>query len=321
MPHTGRVTNPPGDFDEFRAGLVEVCEGAADLFLDGSAKSHFVDKTQDFSKRDQQFWLDAQATDEPPNWINEIAASYLGEAAYELKAIGLLLRTGLVAGTIDLLVRGIVERTGRVMWIMDCEEGIAPNVRGARAGLEMGISHQSYRQALHFLGAKNAAKTTPKADDIKHRELLLKFFRIDRPRNDEGNPKSKPTKDIELWMVDEQTLPSYGFIARLVGTRCGLTEDQAAGVYASLCGYAHPSVVFSREIHGWDTAGVPQIVYRAFDIERLIRIAVVTLTEGVRNAAVYFGANVAELDTKINPILHRLDQLSAMMSEVSPESG
>jgi hypothetical protein len=130
------VTDSNGAFDDFINQLATVCINASSVFLDGKTVRKHGTGPETQWRLDADSWVEAFGSDEPGGWISEIAVGYLGEAAYELKAIAKLLRSRIVAGTIDPLVRAVMERCGRVIWVLDDEppDGTAFN-RAARAAL------------------------------------------------------------------------------------------------------------------------------------------------------------------------------------------
>jgi hypothetical protein len=114
------------------------------------------------------------------------------------------------------------------------------------------------------------------------------------------------------WEAEGQKYPTYTAIAEIAGTRCGLTKEQAAGAYAGLCGFSHPSVVFARENRGVGSLGLPQFEYRVNDLQKTVRMAVLTYLEALRHCASYFESGLDRLDQVIEPIHHRVDELEAI---------
>jgi hypothetical protein len=219
----------PANVGEFCAALADVCDQTASLFLQDDGHFSVGENLDAPWRTDRGYWLDELSSDRPTIWISEITSTHLSESAYQLKALGELL-----------------ERAGRVIWVLDSTVGLGTKVRAARAGLEVGVSFQHYREALHDLGIAPEARLEIKSRDAEVRDLLVNNLATDRPPNDPDDEKSKPTKEMTRWIVEGET-PTFAAIAQRAGMRCGLTAEQARGTYAGLCGYAHPSVVFARE--------------------------------------------------------------------------
>ena len=49
--------------------------------------------------------------------IYPLSGIYLFESAHEIKALAALLRTGQIAGSLELLSRAVIERCGRISWL------------------------------------------------------------------------------------------------------------------------------------------------------------------------------------------------------------
>lgn len=302
----------PTNAIEFCEALSEVCLESSAIFLDHASEYPVGSDPEAAWLIDLTYWKDSLASDEPGKWITEIVATYVGEAACQVRAIGSLLLSDVVPASIDLLVRGALERSGRVIWVLDNSVFVGTKVRAARAALELGVSYQNYREALHLLGADSVARQDVKDRDVLLRESILKWFAPIRPPNDPCNPKSRPTKDMTRWEAEGQKYPTNTAIAEIAGTRCGLTKEQAAGAYAGLCGYSHPSVVFARENRGVGSLGLPQFEYRANDLQKTVRMAVLTYLEALRHCASYFESGLDRLDQAIEPIHRRIDELAVL---------
>ena len=308
----------PTNVREFCVAIADVCDQAASLFLQDDGHFSVGGNPDSPWRTDRGHWLDELSSDRPAVWISEITSTYVSESAYQLKALGELLRVGQVTGTLDLLVRAILERAGRVIWVLDTSVGLGTKVRAARAGLEVGVSFQHYREALHDLGLAPEDRVEIKSRDAEVRDLLLSKLATVRPPNDPDDEKSKPTKEMNRWTVEGESYPTFAAIAQLAGTRCGLTAEQARGTYAGLCGYAHPSVVFARENRSLGPLGLPQFEYRASDIEKVSRMGVLTFLEATRHCASYYESGLDVLDALIAPIHQRVDELGGLAPEILP---
>jgi hypothetical protein len=299
------VTDSNGAFDDFINQLATVCINASSVFLDGKTVRKHGTGPETQWRLDADSWVEAFGSDEPGGWISEIAVGYLGEAAYELKAIAKLLRSRIVAGTIDPLVRAVMERCGRVIWVLDDEppDGTAFN-RAARAALEIGISSQHYLETIRTLGATTDQCESAEVYDSRHRSLLIEWFKPERPR---------PVEDVRGWKISGKTSPGFTAIARFAGERCRITSQQGGGVYGGISGFAHPSIVFSRENRITTESGGLEFNYRAADLEKLVRMAVLTFLEAVKYCARYYATGLDKFHEKVIPIERRLDEITILI--------
>ena len=300
------MNNSNPAFDEFVRTQADTCIKAAALFLDGKTMSKHGTDPGALWTTDEEEWVTEFGSSEPSSWLSEIAVGYLGEAAYELKAIAKLLRSRLVVGSLDVLVRAVMERSGRVIWVLDDQplEGTAFN-RAARAALEIGVSSQHYLKTIDDLGATGVERAQADINDRDHRAKLIKWFSPVRPT---GRSKD----DIRQWQIKGTKSPGFTAIAKFAGERCRITAEQGEGVYGGLSGFSHPSIVFSRESRTPNGSGGIEFNYRAEDIEKLVRMAVLTFLEALKYCARYYGTGIDSLMAKVFEIEHRLDESSVL---------
>jgi hypothetical protein len=310
--HALAVTDAGAAFDEFIIQLANACINASSVFLDGRTVGKHDTGPDAQWRLDADSWVEAFGSDEPGGWISEIAVGYLGEAAYELKAIAKLLRSRIVAGTIDPLVRAVLERSGRVIWVLDDEppDGTAFN-RAARAALEIGISSQHYLETIRTLGATKDQCEIAEAYDDRHRSLLIEWFKPQRPN---------PAEDVRKWKINGEASPGFTAIARFAGERCRITPQQGGGMYGGLSGFAHPSIVFSRENRVPTESGGLEFNYRAADLEKVVRMAILTFLEAVKYCARYYATGIDRFNERVMLIECRLDEITILIpGENSPE--
>ena len=135
---------PEGDnYFGFSDELADICKAAAGVFLGRGLQSRDAESEPVpvlVSTNDEPF-KDSIGSDEPTNWISECVSVYLAEAANELLAIEVLLRSRVVAASLDPLVRAIIERTGVVNWLLD--EKAQPRQRSIRGSLAWIVSVQA----------------------------------------------------------------------------------------------------------------------------------------------------------------------------------
>ena len=190
---------------------------------------------------------------------------------------------GVVAAATDPLVRAVVERAGKTRWILD--PGIGAQRRGARAGLEWGVSLAAYRLALDKLKGPRTARNDLRA----HRARLEELFDVMKPPDDPCDPASDPTSQMDRWTVHCETYPGYGRFAGLAIESDGSTVREGDAAYAGLSGYAHPSVMFGFEHAEIDDHGAVTITRSDAGIEKAVRVGVFSMCSAYRYWTTYYG--------------------------------
>lgn len=295
----------------FARQLAEICDDAAGLVLRGPRPTN-PDEVEDPTalpyEAERRYFLDEFGSDEASAWIGETTSTYLVESAHLCVAIAQLLRAGTVAVAIDPLVRAIIERIGRVVWVLDPEA--TPKERAARAGLEMTVSQQHYRASIDQLADSKAPKREAREELVRLRGLLDEWFDVDRPPVDPFDASSDPTPQIDQWSVESQTYPNYAdATARVVSDG---PRRKAIGSYGGLSGFSHPNVVFSREHRHIDADGAVTYSYPAMDLEKATRFAAFVMLNGARRWAAYFEASKDELQQRIDELGARMDEISVL---------
>jgi len=87
------------DEPSFADMLTKVCFGAANLVLDPVAPPAEPEtEPEPRWAYERRMWNDAKGTAEPMDWVAEATSLYLIEGAHQLRAIGVLVGTGVVTG-------------------------------------------------------------------------------------------------------------------------------------------------------------------------------------------------------------------------------
>jgi len=222
------------DEPTFPLQLADICFAAADLVLEPIAAPSKPDADPEPQWAcEQRMWAQERGTTEPTDWVTTASTTYVIEAAHQVRAIGVLLASGAVTASLDPLERAVVERIGRVKWIL--HPSIYPDKRGARAGLEFGVSMSAYRLTLERLGAPNCKDWQQRVR--AHRARLEELFAIDKPPSDPCEPGSKPTADMRQWVVAGEVYPNYGTIAGYALKTEETTHAQGKAMYDGMSGF------------------------------------------------------------------------------------
>lgn len=302
---------------DFAKMLADVCEIAAALVLQG-AKPTEVDEVEVAEtlpyEADRRAFLEELGTDEPSAWIGLTTSTYLVESAHLCVALAQLLRSGAVTIAVDPLVRAIIERIGKVVWILDPTVG--PRVRAARAGLEVAVCTQHYRTAVDQLADTNADKKAARERLVTIRERLEELFEVGKPLTDPCNELSGPSPAISEWTIDAEQYPNYAATTALLVSPDG-PRRKGVGSYGGLSGFSHPNVVFSQEHRHIAADGSMTYVYSAADLEKDARFAAFVLLDGARHWASYHEAGKEKLQERIDRLGAALDAVSVLTTEAT----
>lgn len=72
-------------------------------------------------------------------------------------------------------------------------------------------------------------------------------------------------------------------------------------------------IVFSRENRITTESGGLEFNYRAADLEKLVRMAILTFLEAVKYCARYYATGLDKFDEKVIPIERRLDEITILI--------
>jgi hypothetical protein len=163
-------------FDAYVEGAAALCEEMAALFVDGGLPPFAADPADAAVWSQDRVALQAAlGTDVPTAWIVRTVPTYLGEAAYQLRAVAAVLRARILTGSIGPLVRSIIERVGVTSWILDPDVDAVE--RGWRAMLNALVCWSEYRKAAERLGLEPADQTALESEHVALRSDVRTWFR------------------------------------------------------------------------------------------------------------------------------------------------
>jgi hypothetical protein len=204
-------------------------------------------------KFDEAVFMRDLDTDEPVRWISHALATYIYEIAHELQALGAILSANLGPGSFEVIVRAIVERAGRISWLLEegtpeeeaptlPEEGMPRGVRrrGIRIGLEILVCQYHYCASLKALEVEQFI--CEKADALLREEKLQIQGWFDCSRS---------PADVTKWVIEGEAYPSYRELAQWALKKNDEEDAQSLGVlkgtYSALSGWSHPNFLAAAE--------------------------------------------------------------------------
>jgi hypothetical protein len=284
------------------------CESLADVVLiAGLSPPAPEDDTSVWWVRDRMTFKSELGVTEPSLWVVRTVATYLPEAAHELRAIAALLRSGAITGSLGPLVRAIVERVGVVFWILDVESADGLE-RGWRATLNALVCYKEYRKTLDQLGTERTVRNEVAE---KHRQLRARVQGWFAPEVDDVQPT-----DSSLWKRNGSGYPDLTELAAAAMPN-DLDLSVRKGVYAAQCGMTHPNIfVLGETVEPLGARGI-QFVHRAEDVDKEVRAAFVMFMRGVLVCARYFSVEgeFKALEDRLNTISDSLEAASGKLYE------
>jgi hypothetical protein len=222
--------------------MAEIAEAASDIVLNDIPTNpirRFDESRFDLDTEEFNSMFDSEA---PAAWIT----------------MALLLRAQSVVGSIEVVTRAIVERVGKINWILDHE--VDSRTRALRASLETAVSYQHYRRANDDLGADAEARRAIRREVRAQREQMERWFTFQKPLSNPCIAFSAPTADISQWSCGDETFPTFEKLAHYAMSDGDVERRTAMGTYGALSCFSHPNFVASRE-HRRNENDDPYIVY------------------------------------------------------------
>lgn len=282
--------------------LADTCERQAELFL-ACPPDKLDQQAQLASSRpfavDAREWLANHGDEDPTGWLARIVQSYLAEASHQLAVMSLLLRKRAVHATLDPLIRSVLERCGRVCWLLDHEASSAQ--RSARTQLELGVCALHYAEALSLVEAVDEFRAEFRRWRSEHRSRVHNRYAV------ETNGEKK---DLSKWVVGGESYPGYtDAVARALDR-----HPQSSGVYAGLSGFSHPNVFFALERQEQTVVSRNVMVMHTDAIERSLRIALASHTAAVKRWAAYYQdqATAEAVEQEADRLADILDEASVL---------
>lgn len=280
--------------------LADTCERQARLFLD-CPPDELDQQAQRASSRpfavDAREWVADYGDEDPAWWLGRIVVSYLAEASHQLLAMSLLLRNRAVHATLDPLIRAVLERCGRVCWLLDPEASSAQ--RSGRTQLEIGVCAHHYAEALSLVEAPDGVRAEVRKWRGEHRSRVHHRYTV------ETNGEKK---DMSAWNVGGEAYPGYTETVAYALNR----HPRSSGVYAGLSGFSHPNVFFALERQGQTVVIRNVMVMHTDAVESMLRIALVSHIAAVKRwAAFYIDRATADA------VVEEGDRLADILDEAS----
>lgn len=290
--------------DTFREAAAVACEDAAVLLIGGDLR-HAPETDLTVPCNIDRQTLDTQlGVPEPYSWITTTSLLYMGEAAHELRAIAALLRADILTGSLGPLVRAVVERIGVLRWMLDLEQTDSTE-RGWRAMLNTLICMKEFRKTIDQLGATSADKKTVADTHRNMRAMTLELF---QPQADPNEPK-----DVAFWSRNDSAYPTLTDLA-VIALSGDFSDVINKGVYGAECGMTHPNVVVMTEIMHSTATGV-EFRHRAEDVDKQVRVALISFVRGLQTYARYVSteADFNDLGARVKKVLDDYEVASALV--------
>ena len=307
--------------DGFIETLVEICRETASIVFEGVGIVQLDEADSDASPALQEKALFENAYDapddetlHPPFWMALIGSTYLPEAGHLCLSLAAQLRARTFVVGVQSDVRAVAERVARLDWIFD--PACATHQRFARAGLEMTVCQQFYRQTIEQLKAPKVDQKKARARHVELRESLTRYFtHVVKPLLDPDDPESH-TPDATAWLVDGEAYLTYStIVARLAE----LLGKSANGTYGAYSGLTHPNVQFAQEHRRFTEDGSVAFFYPCEDLEKSVRAACFMTLHAMRLLVSYNGGDLATLQARIDKLSDWLDTISVLAVPIDAE--
>ncbi len=291
--------------DAYVEGAAELCEQMANLFIEGGLPPFSADEAEGAVwAQDRQAILPSLGTEVPTAWVVRTVPTYLGEAAYQLRAVASVLRARILTGSIGPLVRSITERVGTTAWLLDPD--VDATERAWRVMLNALVCWSEYRKAAERLGIDPADQAALEAEHVSLRDDVKRWF----------SPTLGRDPDFERsWRRGSSGYPTYTDLAvrslPSSGPHDPFGELQRKGLYSAQCGMTHPNVVVSGESVEIDDQGRMRFVHRWEHVDKELRVGFHSLSWGYRAWASYF-CKAADMPTVMRIVEQLSDQLDAV---------
>lgn len=300
---------------EFINALAELCEIAAHIVF---TSGDLIDRDAVASSTspalaeklyfEQNYEASEDERDHPPFWIALIVSTYLPECGHICLGLAAQLRARAFVVGVHSAVRAVIERVGRLKWILatDCNA----HQRYARAGLEMTVCQQYYRRAIDGLKAASSDRKHARAEHVRLRECLDRYFEVVyKPPSDPCDDSSSPSSEAIDWVVDGEGYPDYTKLTSYVLDAMG---GKSAGTYGAYSGLTHPNVQASAEHRRFAEDGSISFVTTCGDLEKSVRVACFATFDALRNVVAYNGGDTEVLQQRIDACAERMDSISVL---------
>jgi|GEM_PF-1563193 len=245
------------------SAMSDVLEEAASLILGELDETVRVRRHQT-SHADymESVFVQTLGSERPAQWLSQAIGYYLADCAYQLRGLALLLREVIVGGSLESLARGVVERVGRIMWLLDLppvyeganlaeDETKDPMVHAVRSSFEALVCTQLHRRGVAAMRAPKEEQNLMKKLERSIRGDVQKWFKPIQPLMDENDPDSfNPT--ASTWTIRGETYPNFSELAEWSLAGGKVTAAQAKGSYAALSAWSHPNFIAATRTRASD---------------------------------------------------------------------
>ena len=223
--------------------------------------------------------------------VTRVIQTYLLTAAGHLGALSALYRTREVLFTPGMVVRGVIECSARVIWVLGGQND-RPEDRLARAYLEELLSAEEAKKAAGRLSGKST-------EQYKSRDKAYKDLKAEIGRRFPGTAPD----DLSCKMLGGQTLAKpgevvtlmYDLLARHAGSV--ITSKVSQGIYDYLSNVTHPTLYPTRDLEEWVPSPdhldeLVTILHVDIDfVERQTAVAVLAYYNALSFVTSFFGWN------------------------------
>jgi hypothetical protein len=297
----------------------DILDAGAKLFLPQTANG--VERRAPISNADfdRDVIIKSLGTERPAMWINEMTYTYVLESSHELTALAILLRAHHVAGAVEPIVRAVVERAGRVIWVLDGgsqeerdfssagRDFLDVRRRTIRACVELLVCLQHTRRAAKDLEPKKLGKLLE--EQLRtDRSLVGEWFTIDQPPENQLDPNLGLDPEIAHWTIGGEKYPGYGQLAHLALNE-KITRGRARGLYSALSGWSHPNFLASRIHNGPGDTYIHSIAH----LKDLLEVALLSYANELLRITEYFDANRDLIGAELDGLFDRWYEVTAQV--------
>ena len=293
--------------------MADVLDEAAALCIDGISEHDRVRRHPvSHADFDKAAFVEDFGSKRPAQWLSQAIGYYLADCAYELRALGTLLRLEIVGATLEVLVRAILERVGRISWLLDLEpedaldDAETTRHRAVRASFEALVSAQTYRRGVEMIRADKDQQKRVAVIERDFREVIRAWFEVVQPSTDPENPNSLDAT-ANTWTIDGEHYPNYLELAEWAIAGGTISAPVAKGTYAALSGWSHPNFIAATEHRATDQS----YAYNFDFLQRLLQLALFGYLKAFKAWSGYYEFNADEFD-------ERCDQIAAVWEATTP---
>jgi hypothetical protein len=292
----------------FSDQLADLCLETANVWFDGLKPTPQNAVPVPFWELDRRAFEAELGSGLAHTWIHNCSYVYLLESAYELAAIGALLRTRTTQASIYPLVRSVIERIGVVNWILSADA--THRQRALRGSIAYVVSINPYVKGLKALKAEAKFQRENEDQQVFIEASIAGWF--GEPTQPTDPATSSPTTDRTKWIYEEESYPGFNKLCKMSLERSNLTRSLASSVYDVLSGFTHPNIFFGRE-HLLAIDGRMTLDSDDPELEKVVRFATGALGEGLKRWATYYESDQDAVIARVDALSDRLDAITVIL--------